>query len=133
MIMKRALFAFSVLALTACGQTATVTPDRPGDAPAPVEVTQSTDGECLVMTGEGPPIALESHGTAAGYAIAAAPGVLACSEPGLEGAVECAATGPGQISVSGPSTTNYSLGPGQTATLVVGPSGPQCHLNANGE
>jgi hypothetical protein len=124
----RALFGGALLALlAACSQPA------PGSASQVEEVAQNTGGECTVMTGPGPAVELESHGTAAGYQVSATQRALACSEPGLGGAVECGFTGPGQATVSGPTTTSYSLGPDQSATLIIEPNGPSCHLNASDE
>jgi hypothetical protein len=120
-------------ALCACSQPQQAEPPATAERPAPVDVAQSTSRECARTRAPGPELALQSHGTAVGYAVSATPGALACSEPGLEGAVECEFTGPGQVLVSGPTITAYTIDAGQTATLIVGPSGPSCNLNPSGE
>jgi hypothetical protein len=130
----RLLFVAAALgALCACGQAQQAEAPATAERPAPVDVAQSTSRECARARAPGPEVTLQSHGAAVGYAVSATPGALACSEPGLEGAVECEFTGPGQVLVSGATTAAFTIDAGQTATLVVGPSGPQCHLNANGE
>lgn len=123
-----ALFA---LAVAACGQTTVVEP-APVAEEAPAPVAQSAGGECRGLQTLAPESDMQAHGVAAGYTVSATPGALACSEPGLEGAVECAFTGPGEAHVSAQDTAGYALDAGQTATLVIGPNGPSCFINANG-
>jgi hypothetical protein len=129
-VMKRALFILSILALGACGQT-TVEAPAP-ERPAPVDVVQSVAGACTSPEALIDTVGFESLGAVSGYTITAEPGTVACSEPAL-GAVECAVTGPTAIRVeqSPASFTNYTLAAGQRGTLTVGPSGPACHLNAS--
>jgi hypothetical protein len=119
-----------VLLLAACGQQPTETA-RPPEAPAPVEVAQSTGGACPVGRASGG--ALQSQGSAAGHEILSTTGAVACSEPGLEGRVECAVTGPAEIQITGATGETFSLAAGQTGTLIVGADGASCHLNASGE
>lgn len=125
----RILLSALVLMLAACGQQQTETATRP-EAPAPVEVAQSTGGACPVGRASGG--ALQSQGSAAGHQILSTTGALACSEPGPEGRVECAVTGPAEIQITGATGETFSLAAGQTGTLVVGADGANCTLNANG-
>ena len=125
----RTLFPTLLLMLAACGQQQTETA-RPPVAPAPVEVAQSTGGACPVGRASGG--ALQSQGSAAGHEILSTMGAVACSEPGLEGRVECEVTGPAEIQVTGATGETFSLAAGQTGTLVVGADGANCTLNANG-
>jgi len=125
----RNLLPALALVLAACGEQPTDMPARPG-APAPVEVAQSTGGACPVGRASGG--ALQSQGSAAGHEILSTTGAVACSEPGPEGRVECAVTGPAEIQITGATGETFSLAAGQTGTLVVGADGANCTLNANG-
>ena len=125
----RTLLPALVLMLAACGQQQAET--AAPEAPAPVEVAQATGGACPVGRASGG--ALQSQGSAAGHEILSTTGAVACSEPGLEGRVECAVTGPAEIQITGATGETFSLAAGQTGTLVVGADGASCHLNASGE
>jgi hypothetical protein len=130
---KPILFALAAFALAACGQSTDVA-ERDPNAPPPVPVEQSTGGPCATVEAFIDLMGMETVGSVSGYTILAEPGrSLACSEEAL-GSVECAVTGPSNIRVESSPTsfTNYMLEAGQSGTLTVGPTGPDCHLNANG-
>jgi hypothetical protein len=132
MNMRTLFLTFALSALAACSQPAE-TPARAPSAPPPAPMAQSTGGPCPTVEALTDTVGFETLGTVSGYTITAEPRTLACSEEAL-GSVECAVTGPTAIRVeqSATSFTNYTLAAGQSGTLVVGPNGPQCHLNANG-
>ncbi len=114
----------------ACGQTAAPGP-APAAAPAQDSMTLSTGGPCAPSAAVADESTMQAHGEAGGYLISATPGALACSEEGPEGMVECAANGPGELHVTAQDTAAWTIPPGQTATLVVGPDGGACYLSVS--